>query len=245
MEKAKVCPYCGRKISVYTKRCIYCGRILEKQCPHCLEYVQIEAKRCRFCGQSLPIPSKEVSKPEALGEEVPVRPTKPVVAPPTKHMRRLIKIGIPIVAAVCLLVLVFLIILASARRKAKSAILNQLAKEGYIICDDLAIKATDIYTGYYRGERRTEVWVKVRNLSEESILVDAAHFALVMGDQKVKRQQVKEPYSLHNKVVAAGQGTSAAIFFDYVELKAETIPTAISLIFKDKWRIPLKGFEVD
>ena len=262
MEKVKICPQCGRKISIYTKRCIYCGRFLEKQCPHCLEYVKVEAKRCRFCGQHLIVSPRDIPKVEVSKREVRAQPTKAMVGPPTKylrsllkkvaspakHLRPLLKVGIPIVAGVCFLIL--LIMFGWTRHQAKlakkleAAQLDQLKEQGYAICGELAIKATDIYNAYYRGDKSTEAWVKVRNLSKENVLLDAAYFALVIGDQTVMSQEVKEPYSLHNVLVTAGQETSAVIFFDYVELKAEIIPSAISLIFKGKWQIPLKGSEV-
>jgi len=171
-----------------------------------------------------------------------------MIASATTHLRRLLKRRIPIVAGVCFLIL--LITLGWVRHQAKVAKnreavqLDQLEKEGYIICGDLAIKATDIYNAYYRGDKSTEVWVKVRNLSKESVLLDAAYFALVIGGQTVMSQEVKEPYSLHNVLVAAGEETSAAIFFGYLDLKAEIIPGAVSLIFKGKWQIPLKGSEL-
>jgi hypothetical protein len=196
----------------------------------------------------LPIAAKKGSKPKAIRDKVSVRPAKPAVMSTSRPMRRIIKIALPIGVFVCLLIFVFIVTSARRKaqlvRKAKATLLTQLAEEGYIICGDLALTATDIYNAYYRNEESAEVWVKARNLSKDSILLDSAYFALVIGDQRALPQAVKERYSLDNTLVAPGQETSAVIFFDYVELKDETVPTGISLIFKDKWKIPLKELEV-
>ena len=51
MEETKQCPFCGQEIKATAKKCIHCGKWLEKKCPACGEWIKIDANKCRFCGE--------------------------------------------------------------------------------------------------------------------------------------------------------------------------------------------------
>ena len=53
MEETKLCPFCGEVILSVAKKCLHCGKWLEKKCPACSEWIQIDAKKCRYCGEWL------------------------------------------------------------------------------------------------------------------------------------------------------------------------------------------------
>lgn len=53
MEETKLCPFCGGEIKSTAKKCIHCGKWLEKKCPACGEWIKIDANKCRFCGEWL------------------------------------------------------------------------------------------------------------------------------------------------------------------------------------------------
>ncbi len=50
-QENKLCPYCGKEIKSAAKKCIHCGKWLEKKCPACGEWVKAEANKCRHCGE--------------------------------------------------------------------------------------------------------------------------------------------------------------------------------------------------
>ena len=50
MEETKLCPFCGQEIKSSAKKCIHCGKWLEKKCPACGEWIKIDANKCRYCG---------------------------------------------------------------------------------------------------------------------------------------------------------------------------------------------------
>lgn len=50
-QENKLCPYCGKEIKSTAKKCIHCGKWLEKKCPACGEWVKVEANKCRYCGE--------------------------------------------------------------------------------------------------------------------------------------------------------------------------------------------------
>lgn len=50
MEEKKLCPFCGQEINATAKKCIHCGKWLEKKCPACGEWIKIDANKCRYCG---------------------------------------------------------------------------------------------------------------------------------------------------------------------------------------------------
>ncbi len=52
-QETKLCPYCGKEIKNTAKKCIHCGKWLEKKCPACGEWVKTEANKCRYCGEWL------------------------------------------------------------------------------------------------------------------------------------------------------------------------------------------------
>lgn len=51
MEETKLCPFCGHEIKSSAKKCIHCGKWLEKKCPACGEWIKIDANKCRYCGE--------------------------------------------------------------------------------------------------------------------------------------------------------------------------------------------------
>ena len=51
MEETKLCPFCGQEIKSSAKKCIHCGKWLEKKCPACGEWIKIDANKCRYCGE--------------------------------------------------------------------------------------------------------------------------------------------------------------------------------------------------
>lgn len=51
MENNKLCPFCGKEIKETAKKCIHCGKWLEKKCPACGEWIKIDANKCRYCGE--------------------------------------------------------------------------------------------------------------------------------------------------------------------------------------------------
>lgn len=55
-EGKKACPFCGQEISVGAKKCIHCGKWLDKtiKCPTCGETINESAKICRFCKEPVP-----------------------------------------------------------------------------------------------------------------------------------------------------------------------------------------------
>ena len=55
-EQKKVCPFCGQEISLSAKKCIHCGKWLDKtiKCPTCGETINESAKICRFCKEPVP-----------------------------------------------------------------------------------------------------------------------------------------------------------------------------------------------
>jgi RNA polymerase subunit RPABC4/transcription elongation factor Spt4 len=50
MEETKLCPFCGQEIKSSAKKCIHCGKWLEKKCSACGEWIKIDANKCRYCG---------------------------------------------------------------------------------------------------------------------------------------------------------------------------------------------------
>ena len=51
MEETKLCPFCGHEIKSSAKKCIHCGKWLEKKCPACGEWIKIDANKCRYWGE--------------------------------------------------------------------------------------------------------------------------------------------------------------------------------------------------
>lgn len=49
-EETKLCPFCGKEIKATAKKCIHCGKWIEKKCPACGEWIKIDANKCRYCG---------------------------------------------------------------------------------------------------------------------------------------------------------------------------------------------------
>lgn len=95
-KETKICPFCGKEISIRAKKCKYCGKWLndlqqennnkyksdikhqnsdvdlrsqnnEKICPYCCQKIPINAQKCQFCGEWLnQKPEKENSAYKAF-----------------------------------------------------------------------------------------------------------------------------------------------------------------------------------
>lgn len=81
-KETKICPFCGKEISIRAKKCKHCGKWLndlqqensdrsefdinqpnsyidsrsqnnEKICPYCCQKIPINAQKCQFCGEWL------------------------------------------------------------------------------------------------------------------------------------------------------------------------------------------------
>jgi len=80
-REAVTCSSCGRQVSPYASRCIYCGRSRGVQCPNCKRYSGEDAVRCSYCGARLDAVDKGEQKggmkptvmPMAGREFAPVR----------------------------------------------------------------------------------------------------------------------------------------------------------------------------
>ncbi|NOZ19962.1 MAG: hypothetical protein GXP25_02625 [Planctomycetes bacterium] len=64
MTQTRKCPGCGREISAFAARCMYCGRARPARCRECKKITYDGSSYCAHCGAPLPDPARP-SKPES------------------------------------------------------------------------------------------------------------------------------------------------------------------------------------
>lgn len=70
------CEICGRAVSAYADKCVFCGSLRGPRCPYCLEPVKAGAARCSHCQGDFPEPAQAGS--------VVVGPVIPEAAEPSR-----------------------------------------------------------------------------------------------------------------------------------------------------------------
>lgn len=136
MTHTRTCQGCGREISAYAPRCIYCGKARPVRCPKCKELTFDGSTSCARCGAPLPDPARmaaalKTQQPafqweDATDQDEEQAPARERSAP-SRTIERW-KAILVIVSAVLVLLFVLQTVLISSQKRHKIHVTKEIHK---------------------------------------------------------------------------------------------------------------------